>query len=124
VCYSIKRAISFILKILVGHLLQHLRNNQSKNSSFHLTNQGSLTEGEGTVQLTSSNLDQLLFILKILYNFLQMRRSIVLSLPLQLVFPGLTIETDFDNFKNWLNYFFPSVSFPVDMDYSIILFTN
>jgi hypothetical protein len=49
------------------------------------TNQGSLTEGEGSVRLTSS-LDQLLFILKILLTSFTkqatlMRRSTVLSCP-------------------------------------------
>jgi hypothetical protein len=51
--------------------------------------QGSLNEGEGSVQLTSC-LDQLLFILQ--YTFVtkqatMRRRSTVLSLPPRLVFP-------------------------------------
>ncbi len=59
--------------------------------------QGSLTEGEGSVQfdllvLTSSDL--LLFLLKILISLFTKRatlfkRSFVLSLPFQLVFPAL-----------------------------------
>ncbi len=58
--------------------------------------QGSLTEGEGSVQLTSFILDQLPFTLKILLIFFTtqarlMRRSIVLSLPPQLVFPGIGV---------------------------------
>ncbi len=72
--------------------------------------QGSLTEGEGSVQLTSlrggrlstidllvlTNLDKLVFILTILFSFFTkqvtlMRRSTVLSLFPQLVFPGWPI---------------------------------
>jgi hypothetical protein len=56
--------------------------------------QGSLTEREGSVRLTSlylTSLDQLVFILKILFTSFTkqgtlMRRSTVLSLPTQLAF--------------------------------------
>jgi hypothetical protein len=53
------------------------------------------------------SLDQLLFILKILFNFLTkqatlMRSYIVLSLPAQLAFPGLSIHIlSKSNFKIW-----------------------
>jgi hypothetical protein len=59
-----------------------------------MLNQGSLTEMISTVDLLALiSLDQLLFILKILFTYVTqqatlMRRSTVLSLPLQLVFPG------------------------------------
>jgi hypothetical protein len=61
--------------------------------------QGSLTEGEGSVStvnlLVLTSLDQLLFILKLLFTSFTkqatlMRGATVLSLPLQLVFPGLS----------------------------------
>ncbi len=58
------------------------------------SSQGNLTKGEGSVQWTPLHLDQLLFLLKILFTFLTkqatlMRRLTVLSLPPQLVFPDL-----------------------------------
>ncbi len=51
--------------------------------------------------LVLTNLDQLIFILKILFTFLQnslqllIRRSTVLSHPILLVFPGLTLQLAF-----------------------------
>ncbi len=54
--------------------------------------QGTLSEGEDSVQLTPTSLDQLIFTLKILFTFFTkqatlMRRSTVMNLPLWLVFP-------------------------------------
>ncbi len=50
---------------------------------------GTLTEGEGSVRLTSF-LDQLPLVVKnIFYYFTKQRRSTVLSLPLQYGFSGL-----------------------------------
>ncbi len=61
--------------------------------------QGSLTEGEGSLQLTSlyQLVEQFLFIVKILFTFFTkqatlIRRSTVLSLPPQLVFPGGSVR--------------------------------
>jgi len=65
-----------------------------------MTDQGSLTRGEDSVQLTYlvlTSLDHLLFKLKILLNFFTqqalLRRSTVLSLPPQLVFPAVNLPS-------------------------------
>jgi hypothetical protein len=71
--------------------------NGKPSSLLGYFNQGSPTEGEGSVQLTSLySLDQLLFILKILLTSFTkqatlMRRSTVRSLPPQSVFLAVTI---------------------------------
>jgi len=65
-----------------------------------MTDQRSLTRGEDSVQLTYlvlTSLDHLLFKLKILLNFFTqqalLRRSTVLSLPPQLVFPAVNLPS-------------------------------
>jgi hypothetical protein len=70
-----------------------------------ILNQGTLTEGGriGMIDLlVLTSLDQLLFRLKIFFSFLtkqanSMRRSTVLSLSLQLVFPDRTNNTVYLN---------------------------
>jgi hypothetical protein len=57
--------------------------------------QGSLTEGDTVDVLVLTSLDQFVFKLEIIFSFLTkqatlMRRPTVLSLPPQLVFPGLS----------------------------------
>jgi hypothetical protein len=73
---------------------------------FYWPNQGTLAKGEGSVQLTLvlTSLDRAAFENESITYFLTkraslMRRSTVLNLPLQLVFPGLTI------LGTWLSYF-------------------
>ncbi len=89
-------ALNVVMLSVVG-LLYALVDNGAYACSGKL-DQGTLIEGEGSIQLTSLYklcLDQLIFKWEIAYICVTkqatlMRRSAVLPLPLQLMFPGLT----------------------------------